>query len=147
MATMKKPAMRKAAPKKAKGPSPQQQAMMQQAMAAQQQQQQAPPQQAPQGQPMMKKGGKVKKAQDGYTTSEETTKNPNKFKNLGGETGKPVFKGKNVPRAKTTLGDGKTVAKSGMKVKKAQSGTKLGKALPPPAKSGKTMKKCAYGCK
>jgi len=137
MATMKKPAMKKAAPKKAKGPSPQQQAMMQQAMAAQQQQQQAPPQQ---GQPMMKKGGKVKKAQSGTSTTKETKnlKDATQMKNM-----RPVFKGPNVPRAKTTLGDGKTVAKSGMKVKKAQ----MGKALPPPYKSGGKMKKCMQGCK
>ena len=126
MATIKKPAMKKAAPKKTKGPSTQQQAMMQQAMAQQQ---------APQGQPMMKKGGKINKAQSGQNVAtgvviskKDEKANPKDFtylrsteKNASNKTTKPK--------------------------PKAQSGTKLGKALPPPYKSGGKMKKCMTGCK
>lgn len=40
---------------------------------------------------------------------------------------RPVFKGPNVPRAKTTLGDGKgNIAKVGKTIKKAKNGTSLG---------------------
>ena len=117
---MKKPAMKKAAPKKAKGPSSQQQAMMQQ---------------APQGQPMMKKGGKIKKAQSGQNVA----------------TGVVISKKdeKANPKDFTYLrSTEKNASNNATKSKpKAQSGTKLGKALPPPYKSGGKMKKCMTGCK
>jgi hypothetical protein len=76
---------------------------------------------------------------------------------------RPVIKGPNVPRAKTTLGDGKgNIAKSGKTIKKAKSGGKFdlnkdGKTtfkdvligrgvLPKKAKAGTKMKTCKGGC-
>jgi hypothetical protein len=54
-----------------------------------------------------------------------------RFKNLGGEIGNPPFPNgrKGMPYAKPTLGDGKTVAKKGAAIKKAQSGAAIKKGV------------------
>ena len=68
----------------------------------------------------------IKKAQTGKKVPNSVTKknikDATEMKNM-----RPVFKGPNVPRAKTTLGDGKgNIAKAGKTIKKAKTGTSLG---------------------
>ena len=84
----------------------------------------------------------IKKAQAGITAKKKTFKsNPDS----GGNVPMPQGR-KGTPMPPKGL-SGK--AKSGASIKKAQGGTKLGKALPPPGvtmKSGGKMKTCKGGC-
>ena len=73
-----------------------------------------------------------------------------KYKSLGGEIGRPT--GPKTGRVKTTMGDGKTVAKNGKSFPDLNKDGKITKAdilkgRGVIAKAGKTMKKCKYGCK
>jgi len=196
MATMKKPVARKAAPKKIMKRPVKQQAP-QQAPPAPIQQAPQPPMGAPapgSNGPMMRRGGKIKKAENGATTTAETTKKPtggfkktpqdikdekaNKgravgvviskedekkhpedFKYITRKNGGSMKKAKSggkfpdlnkdgkITKADVLIGKGVIKGKK-TTPKKAQGGTKLGKALPPPAtmKSGGKMKTCKGGC-
>lgn len=150
MARMKKATAKKAAPKKVgKRPAPKKQAPREELAPVPTQQNPQPPMGTPPmgaNGPMMRKGGKIKKMQGGgpvYETSPYTKAKQEK------ENKKTEYK-----KVTTTM-------------KKAQGGTKFGMLSvkagvdnnPKPtaadriagakglAKSGKTMKKCKYGCK
>jgi len=106
----------------------------------------------------------MKKAQAGakMVKEKQNLKDATQMKNM-----RPIFKGPNVPRAKTTMGSKGVVAKAGKTMKKKmQDGGSLGMksvkagidknpgitradiivAGKSKAKSGKTMKTCKGGC-
>ena len=182
MARIKKATAKKAAPKKmGKRPAPKKQAPQEELAPVPTQQNPQPPMGTPPmgaNGPMMRKGGKIKKAANGATmttTTDKTTKKPDKYKNLGGEIGNPIFTDKEQTerRKKLNLPTSKAEekayyekmrregAKSGKTMKKAQGGTKFAALAPPfdkatyadkiagatknKAKSGKTIKKAQGG--
>ena len=81
---------------------------------------------------------KLKSAKKAESTVIKPMTKKNRFKNLGGEIGNPPFPNgrKGMPYAKPTLGDGKTVAKKGVAIKKAKNG----KSFPDLNKDGKVTK-------
>lgn len=146
MARMKKATVKKAAPKKMVKKQASKEAP---APVPTKQNPQPPMGTPPMGAngPMMRKGGKIKKAANGATmttTTDKTTKKPiyetspytkakqdkqnkeDKYKNLGGEIG-------NSPFTKKELADKKRITgmKTGGKIKKAQGGTSFAKLAPP----------------
>ena len=89
----------------------------------------------------------IKKAQKGAAVKKSV---PNKYKNLGGEIGRPT--GPSGNRLKPTLGDGKTVAKTGGKFPDLNKDGKVTKAdilkgRGVIAKKGMKVAKCKTGCK
>ena len=135
MARMKKTTAKKAAPKKmGKRPSPKKQVKKEELAPVPTQQNPQPPMgTSPMGAngPMMRKGGKIKKAQGGSS-----------FAKLAPPYDKATYADKIAGATKNKAKSGKTIKKTGMH--KMPDGTMMKNSK---MKSGGKMTKCMYGCK